>query len=96
MNSKQRAYLRALSVDADTILRVGKDGVSPEFVKSAEEALEARELIKIGVLENAPIEAADAAQTVAERTRSKVVSVIGRKFVLYKRAKLKPTIELPK
>jgi RNA-binding protein len=95
IKSRQRAYLRSMANGIDTVLRVGKDGVTPDFTHSADEALEARELIKIAVLENAPVDASEAAQTVSERTRSQVVAVIGRKFILYRRAKHKPVIVLP-
>lgn len=84
LTSKQRAQLRALANGIDTILTVGKDGIGENLVRQASDALEARELVKGQVLENALISARDAADVLAPRTRSEVVQVIGRKFVLYR------------
>ena len=75
---------------------MGKNSVTPEFVNSVSEALKARELIKVNVLKNCEDSHEDVARTVAERTRSVLVQVIGRKFVLYKRNEENPIIELPK
>lgn len=81
----------------DTILRVGKEGASPELIKSVSEALEARELIKIGVLDNCPDDAKTLAETISERSGSQVVQIIGKKIVLYKEGKDdKKKIVLPK
>ena len=95
MTSKDRSYLKGLAQPMDTILSLGKSGVTPDFCKSAEEALAKRELIKINVLKNADDEPAAIAEMLGERTRSEVVQVIGRKIVLYKRNKDKPKIILP-
>ena len=96
LTSKQRAYLRSLAVDLDTILMVGKSGMSPELTKQADDALEARELIKGKVLETAPVSPREAAEALAEQTESEVVQVIGSKFALYKRHPKEPKIVLPK
>lgn len=74
------------------IINVGKQGVTPELVESARAALEKRELIKVGVLASCPIEPGEVADIIKERARSEIVEIIGRKIVLYKRAK-KPVIE---
>ena len=74
MTSKQRAYLKSLAMTMDPILQIGKSSITPELTAAVAEALEARELIKLHVL-------------LAERTRSQVVQVIGRKIVLYKEGK---------
>ena len=87
MTSKQRAYLKSLAANLDTILQVGKEGLSPECTASSAEALTARELIKVGILQNYDGDLDDLARTAAERTRSQLVQVIGRKFVLYKEGK---------
>lgn len=87
MTSKQRAYLKSLAAGMDTILQVGKEGLSPECTASIAEALTARELVKVGILQNYDGDLKDLAQTAAERTRSQLVQVIGRKFVLYKEGK---------
>ncbi len=90
LTSKQRAQLRGLANSIDTILHVGKDGIGPALTKQAEDALEARELIKGKVLENAPLTPREAAEELARATRSEVVQVIGTKFVLYRETHSKP------
>ena len=84
LTSKQRAQLRGLANSIDTILHVGKDGIGDNLAKQADDALEARELIKGKVLENSLLTAREAAEELAKRTRSQVVQVIGTKFVLYR------------
>ena len=91
LTSKQRAQLRGLANSIDTILQVGKDGIGANLIKQADDALEARELIKGRVLDN-NIEDAPrrAAEELAAATRSEVVQVIGTKFVLYRESHSKP------
>ena len=84
LTSKQRAQLRGLANNIDTILHVGKDGIGDNLVKQADDALEARELIKGKVLENCMFTSREAAEELAAATRSDVVQVIGTKFVLYR------------
>ena len=84
LTSKQRAQLRGLANSIDTILIVGKDGIGDNLVKQADDALEARELIKGKVLENSLLSSREAAEALASATRSQVVQVIGTKFVLYR------------
>ena len=84
LTSKQRAQLRGLANDIDTIVQVGKDGIGDNLVKQVNDALEARELIKGRVLENSMLTAREAAEELAGATRSEVVQVIGSKFVLYR------------
>lgn len=84
LTSKQRAQLRGLANGIDTILHVGKEGMGDNLAKQADDALEARELIKGRVLENSLLSAREAAEELASRTRSQVVQVIGTKFVLYR------------
>ena len=84
LTSKQRAQLRGLANGIDTILIVGKDGIGDNLVKQADDALEARELIKGKVLENSLMSAREAAEALAPVTHSEVVQVIGTKFVLYR------------
>ena len=91
LTSKQRAQLRGLANTMDTILHIGKDGIGENLVKQADDALEARELIKGKVLENnIEYDARLAAQELAKATRSEVVQVIGTKFVLYRESHSKP------
>ena len=87
MTSKQRAYLKSLAMNMDPILQLGKNGLTPENTDSVAEALEARELIKISVLQNCLEDPKEMAQMLAERTHSQVVQVIGKKIVLYKEGK---------
>lgn len=96
MTSKQRSYLKGLAMKIDPILQIGKDGLTPEFTSGVEEALAARELIKITVLKNCTQEQKEIAATLAEHTHSQVVQVIGRRIVLYRESKEKKRIELPK
>lgn len=99
LTSKQRAYLRGLANSLETILHVGKDGIGENLVKQAEEALVARELFKGKVLENSLLSAREAAEELAQQTRSEVVQVIGTKFVLYRQSHQKDKkgkIVLPK
>lgn len=96
MTSKQRAYLKGLAMNLDPIFQIGKSSVSPEMVAAVSEALEARELIKISVLQNCADDPKELAQILGERTKSQVVQVIGKKIVLYKEGKdQKKKIELP-
>ncbi len=90
LTSKQRAQLRGLANDIDTIVHIGKDGVGENLVKQADDALEARELIKGKVLENSPLSPREGAEELAKVTRSQVVQVIGTKFVLYRETHGKP------
>lgn len=97
MTSKQRAYLKGLAMKINPILQLGKSGVTPEMTASVEEALAARELIKINVLQNCLFDIREMADMLAERTNSMVVQVIGRKIVLYRQGKDdKRKIELPR
>lgn len=90
LTSKQRAQLRGLANSIDTILQVGKDGIGANLIKQADDALEARELIKGRVLDNNDYDARTAAEELAKATRSEVVQVIGTKFVLYRESHSKP------
>ena len=97
MTSKQRAYLKSMAMDLDPIFNVGKASVTPDFIEGIREALEKRELIKVGVLKNCMDDPKELAALVGERTRSQVVQVIGKKIVLYKEGKdEKKKIVLPK
>ena len=87
LTSKQRAQLRGLANSIDTILQVGKDGIGANLIKQADDALEARELIKGRVLDN---NIDYDAEELAKATRSEVVQVIGTKFVLYRESHSKP------
>ena len=97
MTTKQRAYLKGLAMTMDLIFQVGKASMTPGLTEAIAEALEARELIKISVLKNCMDDPREIAETLAERTQSQVVQVIGKKIVLYKEGKDdKKKIQLPK
>ena len=96
MTTKQRAYLKSLAMTMDPIFQIGKISMTPELTKAVTEALQARELIKISVLKNCADDPRDLADMMAERTKSQVVQVIGKKIVLYKEGKEKnKKIQLP-
>ena len=97
MTTKQRAYLKSLAMTMDPIFQIGKNSMTPELTNAVDEALAARELIKISVLQNCLEDPKEMAQVLAERTHSQVVQVIGKKIVLYREGKKeKKKIELPK
>ena len=96
LTSKQRAQLRALANPIDTIMQVGKGGVTENLITTVSDALEARELIKLRVLENSDYTAKEAAAEIAEAVNADVVQVIGRVFVLYRRNEEEPQITLPR
>jgi len=95
ITSKQRSFLRGLAHSKDAVFQIGKNGVTPETVQAIDDYLEAHELIKVNVLNNCMDDPKDVADTLAGRTRSEIVQVVGKKAVLY-RANKKPKIELPK
>lgn len=94
LSSRQRARLRGLANTMETILQVGKSGVGEATVAQVDDALTARELVKLRVLETAGLTAREAAQLLAEKTRAEVVQVIGTRFVLYRRNPKKPLIAI--
>jgi len=96
ISSKQRAQLRGLAMDADTIIQVGKGGITESVVASVAAALKARELVKGKVLENSMLTAREACDALADACKAEPVQVIGTKFVLYKRNEKEPKIELVK
>ena len=94
LTSKQRAQLRGLASTLDTIIHIGKDGISDNLVKQADDALEARELIKGTVQQNCDLSAKEALEALCEMVHAEPVQCIGRRFVLYRRSR-QPKIELP-
>lgn len=95
LTSKQRAYLRGLANSLSPIFQIGKGGISEELCFQIDNALCARELIKVHTLETSPYTAREAADAIAEAVEADVVCVIGTKFVLYKESEEKKKIELP-
>ena len=96
MTGKQRAYLRSLANSLDTILYVGKSGLTDNVIREADEALTARELIKGRVLEASLMTAAEACQALAEATGAEGIQSSGSRFVLYRPPPTEPKIRLPK
>ena len=94
LTSKQRAFLRGIAQRYDTIGQVGKGGIGEQLLKQVSDALLARELIKLRVLETCEYSPREAAELIAAQTDSELVFVIGSRFVLYKRHPKKPVIEL--
>lgn len=96
MTSKQRSYLKGLAMKIDPVFQIGKASVTPENIDAIMEVYNTHELIKIAVLKNCIDDPKEIANTIAERTHSQVVQVIGKKIVLYKAFKENPKILLPK
>ena len=96
ITSKQRAYLRALANDLPAIMQVGKGVVNENMLKTFSDALEARELIKLHVLENSGYTPKEMINALAEALDAEAVAVTGKKIVLYRASEKKPTIELPR
>ena len=85
MTGKERAQLRKAANGLETIYQIGKDGVDDKLAAGVNEAITARELIKLRVLDNSMLSAAEAAEELAERIGAEVIQVIGNRFVLYRR-----------
>lgn len=94
LTSKERAKLKSVAQTIPAILQIGKAGIGEQLVKQVNDALEARELIKLSVLETAPAEPSEAAQELMRAVPCEVVQVIGRKVILWRRNQKKPVIEL--
>jgi len=94
LTSKQRAYLRGIAAGEDTIIHIGKGGITENIIKQASDALLARELIKGKVLENSLLTAREACDALAEACGADSVQTIGSKFVLYKRHPKEPKIKV--
>lgn len=96
MTSKERAYLRCLANSIDAIFQIGKGGISNNLITQLSDALEARELIKISVLETAPANAKLLGNEIANSTNSILVQTVGNKITLYRARKKDPKIIFPK
>lgn len=95
LSSKQRAYLRGLANNIEPIFQIGKGGVTDVMIREIDVAIEARELIKIKVLNNSMADVRESAHEIGEQIGADVVQVIGGKFVLYRPSKEEPTIQIP-
>jgi len=87
ITTKQRAYLRGLANDMPSLYQLGKNGITDEFLATLDEALDARELIKVTVLKNAFMTTKDAMSVICEELSCEPVSCVGSKLVIYRRAK---------
>jgi RNA-binding protein len=96
LNGKKRAFLRKMANELDPVFQVGKGGISDEMCLQIGNCLEARELIKLRVLENSGYTTREAAEEIAANVGAEVIAVIGSRFVLYRESKTKKVIELPK
>ena len=94
LTSKQRSYLRGIASQYETVFQIGKGGISENLIQQVQNALKKRELIKLRVLDNSLLTSREAADQLAEVTKSDVVQVIGSKFVLFKRNPQEPVIDL--
>ncbi len=93
LNGKQRAALRSLAMTQSAIFQIGKGGISEEMIRQIDAALEARELIKLHVLDNSEYDARSAAELLSQRTDAVVVQVVGSKLTLFRPSEKKPTID---
>ena len=97
LNSRQRAFLRGLANTMDAIFQVGKGGVNEQMINQLDEALTARELLKVRVLETSPVKASEAARLLSEPLGAQIVQIIGHTVVLYRMSdERKEPIALPK
>ena len=95
LTGKQRKFLRAEAHHIDALVRVGNAGLTPQVAEAASEALETHELIKVKVLEGAPVGRAEAGDFLAEACGAHLVGQLGRIVILYRRHGEKPQIRLP-
>ncbi len=96
LKGKQRAYLRSLAHNLDPIFHLGKSGMTENFEKQVDEALETRELIKINILQNCMLDARETASYLSEKLGAEFVQSIGNRFVIYRESQDNKKIELPK
>jgi RNA-binding protein len=96
LTGKQRSYLKGLAHNVEPIFQIGKNGITDNFIKQVDEALEARELIKINVLNNSLLDPKATASELAEKTQAEFVQSIGHKFVLYRESVENKKIEIPR
>jgi len=94
LTSKQRAKLRGMANTIDAVVRIGKEGITERVLKQIDEALSARELIKIALEKNCEIEPKQAIAHICEKLNAEPVQVIGRKIVIYRMSKENPRIQI--
>ncbi|SCY17502.1 YhbY family RNA-binding protein [Alkaliphilus peptidifermentans] len=96
LTGKQRSYLKGIANSEKPITQIGKSGVTDSFLEQLDLALEAREIVKISILESSLLDAKDTANEVAEQLDAEFVQAIGNKFVIYRKSTKNPKIQLPK
>lgn len=95
LTGKQRAFLRSMANTMNPIFQLGKNGIDDAFLKQIDDALEARELIKINILENSEFTPREASDVICKKLKCEGIQAIGRKLVIYRKSKKKPKIEVP-
>ncbi len=95
LTSKQRAYLRSVAAEQNAIMQIGKSGITPNLIKTVSDALEAKELIKLSVLETCEETSKSASEKLCAELNAEGVAVVGRKFVIYRESKENKRIILP-
>lgn len=95
LTSKQRSFLRGKANSIDSIFQVGKDGINENLIKQLDDALEARELIKVHVLPNVEANIKDIFDELAKKLSAEEVQLIGSRLVFYRKSTKNPKIELP-
>ncbi|MDR5658040.1 ribosome assembly RNA-binding protein YhbY [Serpentinicella sp. ANB-PHB4] len=96
LTGKQRSYLKGIANTTKPITQIGKNGITESLLEQLDEALEARELIKVNILETSLVTAQSAAEEITKALDAEFVQAIGNKFVLYRKSQNNPKIELPK
>ncbi|MEQ3346637.1 ribosome assembly RNA-binding protein YhbY [Peptoniphilus senegalensis] len=95
LTGKERAYLKGLAQNIDPLIQLGKDGINEGFLKQIDKLLEDHELVKIKVLQNAPVEVDEIVDEILEKTGAEFVQKIGKKLTIYRESKENKKIELP-
>ena len=95
LTSKQRAYLRSVAAEQNAIMQIGKSGITPNLIKTVSDAIEAKELIKLSVLETCEETSKSASEKLCAELNAEGVAVVGRKFVIYRESKENKRIILP-
>ena len=95
LTGKERAYLKGLAQNIDPLIQLGKDGINEGFLKQMDKLLEDHELVKIKVLQNAPVEVDEIVDEILEKTGAEFVQKIGKKLTIYRESKENKKIELP-
>jgi len=95
LTGKQRSYLKSIAHNLDPIFQLGKNGLTENFVKQVDDALTAREIVKVSVLKNSVLDPTDVAVELVETLNAEFVQSIGRRFVIYRESKDNKTIVLP-